>query len=72
MDPRPLNFLLTPENGYPVLPYTAEYASPNGTKDGYLLQLMEDIEHMRTLDDVRPYLDENFKVRQILKNSKLI
>jgi hypothetical protein len=33
---------------------------------------MEDIDHMRTLDDVRPYLDENFKVRQILKNSKLI
>jgi len=25
MDSRPLNFLLTPENGYPVVPYTAGF-----------------------------------------------
>lgn len=57
LDPRPLNFLMTPENGYPVVAYTAEYANSEG-KDGYLLQLIEDIEHLRTLDDVRPYLDD--------------
>jgi len=48
---------MTPENGFPVLAYTAEYASTEG-KDDYLLQLIEEIEHLRTLEDVRPYLDE--------------
>lgn len=63
---------MTPENGYPVAAYTAEYANPLGEKDDYLLQLIEDIEHLRKMDDVRPYLNDTFKVRQILKNSKLI
>ena len=50
---------MTPENGYPVMAYTAEYANPEGVlKDDYLLQLIADIEHLRSLDDVRPYLDD--------------
>lgn len=25
LDPRPINFIMTPENGYPVIPYSAEF-----------------------------------------------
>ena len=46
---------MTPENGYPVAAYTAEYANPLGEKDDYLLQLIEDIEHLRKMDDVMNY-----------------
>lgn len=28
-DPKPINFLMTPENGMPVVPYTAEQHNPN-------------------------------------------
>ena len=27
MDPRPINFIMTPENGYPVVPFNAEYVT---------------------------------------------
>jgi hypothetical protein len=41
-------------------------------KDDYLLTLIEDIEKLRELDDVRPYLDETYKIKQKLKSAKLI
>ena len=73
IDPRPLNFIMTPENGYPVVSYTAEYQSPVASdKDEYLLSLIEELEDLRKMDDVRPYLNEQFKVRQTLKSAKLI
>lgn len=72
-DPRPLNFILNPENGYPIVPYQAEYKHPiSGQKDEYLLGMIEDIENLKKMDDVRPYLSEQFKVRQTLKSAKLI
>jgi hypothetical protein len=27
MDPKPVNFIMTPENGYPVIPFNAEYVT---------------------------------------------
>jgi TFIIF-interacting CTD phosphatase-like protein len=73
MDPRPVNFIMTPENGYPVVPFNAEFVTKKtDVKDDYLLSLIEDIKELKKLDDVRPYLDEQFKVRQTLKSAKLI
>ena len=73
MDPKPVNFIMTPENGYPVVPFNAEYVNKKGgSKDEYLLSLMEEIRELKKLDDVRPFLDEQFKVRQTLKSAKLI
>jgi len=64
---------MTPENGYPVIPFNAEFvAKSNQVKDDYLLTLIEDIKELKKIDDVRPYLDEQFKVRQTLKSAKLI
>lgn len=64
MDPRPFNFIMTPENGYPVVPFNAEYVSKSGQqKDDYLLSMIEDIKDLKKLEDVRPYLDEQFRVR---------
>lgn len=61
---------MTPENGLPVSPYEAN--SYTHEKDDYLLGLIEEIEELRKLKDVRPYLEKNYKVRQNLKGSKLI
>ena len=71
-DPRPLNFLMAPENGLPVMPYEARGVYENAEKDEYLLRLIEEIEEIRKQDDVRQYLGKNYKVRQNLKSSKLI
>ena len=46
-DPKPLNFLMTPENGVPVLPYEARGDYVDSEKDDYLLMLIEDIEEIR-------------------------
>lgn len=65
---------MTPDNGYPAVPYNAEYddASGNGAKDEYLLAMCDEFDHMMTLEDVRPHLNEQFKIRQSLKAAKLI
>ena len=74
LDSRPLSFMLTPENGMPAMPYIADYDAQTefGEKDDYLLTLIEDIEKLKPLDDVRPYLDETYKIKQKLKAAKLI
>jgi TFIIF-interacting CTD phosphatase-like protein len=65
MDPRPLSFMMTPENGMPVIPYIAEFDSQTefNEKEDYLLTLMEEIEELMKMDDVRPYLDSTYKLR---------
>lgn len=65
VDPKPLSFMVTPENGMPVIPYTAEYDSQTefNEKDGYLLTLIEEIKELMKMDDVRPYLDSTYKLR---------
>jgi TFIIF-interacting CTD phosphatase-like protein len=64
LDPRALCFIMNPENGYPVVPYSAEYQNKSdGPKDEYLLALMDELDLMKVMDDVRPYLDETYKVR---------
>lgn len=69
-DSKPLNFIMTPENGLPVSPYDAENHGQG--VDEYLLALIEEIEDLRKMKDVRPYLETNYKVRQSLKSAKLI
>jgi hypothetical protein len=64
---------MNPENGYPVVPYNAEFQNPDrSNKDEYLLALMEEIDDLKKMADVRPYLDEMYKVRQSFKAAKLI
>jgi len=57
LDPNPINFLLSPENGLPIIPYNAEMNVP-GVKDNYFQQLSQFIEEFMTMDDVRPTLKE--------------
>jgi len=56
-DPDPLNFALTPENGLPIMPYKGENFNDSADKDTYLLSVIEEIEELRQMSDVRPYLD---------------
>ena len=73
LDPRPINFMMTPENAIPVFEYTAEYADKGkDEKDPHLIAIMDDLNDIKDLEDVRPALHERFGVRQLLKNSKLI
>lgn len=74
LDPKPLSFMMTPENGMPIIPYTSEYDSQTefGEKDNYLLTLIEEIQKLAKMDDVRPYLDSTYKLRQKLKSAKLV
>lgn len=71
-DPDLLNFALTPENGMPIMPYKGENFNDNDLKDQYLLTVIEEIEDLRKMKDVRPYLDKEYGHRQLLKNAKLI
>lgn len=43
IDPKPVNFLLTPDSGLPCIEYNAEFVLPNNEKDSYLLSLIEEI-----------------------------
>jgi len=70
LDPKPVNYMMAPENSIPVFEYTAEFNTDN--QDNHLLNLIEELEEIKDLEDVRPALKEKFKVREILKNSKLI
>jgi len=64
LDPKPVNYIMTPENSMPVMEYTAEYASgKNDITDDHLLGLMEELEDIKDVEDVRPALIERFKVR---------
>ena len=72
MDPKPVNFMMTPENSLPVFEYNAEYVGQNGQTDIHLLSLIDELEDIKDLEDVRPALAEKYNVRQLLKNSKLI
>ena len=71
-DPDTLNFAMTPENGLPIMPYKGENFNDDGLKDPYLLTVIDEIEELRTMKDVRPYLDQQYGHRQLLKNAKLI
>ena len=55
LDPKPVNYIMTPENSMPVMEYTAEYASgANDMTDDHLLGLMEELEDIKDVEDVRP------------------
>ena len=55
IDPKPINFMMTPENAIPATEYTAEYHEP-GSKDPHLLMLIDELDELKDLEDVRPYL----------------
>jgi len=57
-DPKPMNFVMAPENGVPVVPYQAmeDLNQSEKDKDPYLLMLIDDIEELKKMDDVRPFL----------------
>ena len=64
LDPKPVNYIMTPENSMPVMEYTAEYASgKNDMTDDHLLGLIDELEDIKDVEDVRPALIERFKVR---------
>lgn len=67
-----LNFALTPENGMTIMPYKGENFGDSDLKDEYLLTVIEEIEELRKMHDVRPYLEQQYGHRQLLKNAKLI
>mmetsp|Transcript_2516 Transcript_2516/g.4233 ORF Transcript_2516/g.4233 Transcript_2516/m.4233 type:complete len:159 (-) Transcript_2516:25-501(-) len=73
VDSQPTNFILTPENVLPAIKYNGESSSdPKAPKDPFLLQLIDELEGLKAMDDVRGHLKERFKIRRTLKNSKLI
>jgi len=49
MDPRMNNFILTPDNGYPVMPYNANFSETTQGKDEYLLMIKDELEYMKDL-----------------------
>ena len=59
LDPKSTNFILSPENGIPVLAYSAEM-DMTGEKDPYLLSLIDEIEELSKMDDVRPYIEKTY------------
>ncbi len=71
-DPDTLNFAMTPENGLPIMAYKGENFVDDGSKDDYLLTVIEEIEELKEMEDVRTYLDQQYGHRQLLKNAKLI
>ena len=75
LDSKPTNYMMTPENAIPIVPYTAEYVEDEERKsrgDNFLVTLTEELEEIKDLEDIRPTLQQKYKVRQLLKNSKLI
>jgi len=38
---------MAPENGLPIVPYNAEMESTDGSKDEYLLSLIEELDELR-------------------------
>jgi TFIIF-interacting CTD phosphatase-like protein len=71
LDPKSTNFILSPENGIPVMAYSAEMDMV-GEKDPYLLALIDELKDLAKMDDVRPYIVMTYQIRNLLKNSKLI
>lgn len=72
LDPNPLNFMLSPENGLPIVGYNAELHTAGQSKDEYLIGVTLILKEILALQDVRPYLRDNYNVRQVLKNAKLL
>jgi len=58
MDPDSLNFAMTPENGLPIMPYKGENYTEGDEKDPYLKSVIKELEELRKMPDVRPYLDQ--------------
>jgi hypothetical protein len=55
--------MMTPENSIPVFEYTAEYLNKGDQKDPHLISIMEELDDIKDLEDVRPALAEKFNVR---------
>ena len=63
LDPNPLTFMMSPENGMPFVQYTAELHTGVGQKDEYLIGMTEHVNDLLKAGDVRQFLRENYNVR---------
>lgn len=63
IDPNPLNFILSPENGLPFVGYNAELHTSGSDKDEYLIGMSDIIKEVETQQDVRAYLKDNYNIR---------
>lgn len=68
LDPKPSNYMMTPENCLPVFEYNAEgiKREDEGTVDGkdpYLLSLIEELDEIKDLEDIRPTLHKKYNIR---------
>jgi len=74
--------MMTPENCIPIGEYTAESLDPKQLegyagnvepeKDTFLMELINELDEYKDLEDVRPVIHRRYNIRQLLKNSKLI
>lgn len=82
LDSKAQNYMMTPENCIPISEYTAESVDPkqlegyagnvDPEKDTFLMQLVNELDEYKDLEDVRPVIHKKYNIRQLLKNSKLI
>jgi TFIIF-interacting CTD phosphatase-like protein len=61
LDPNPVNFMMAPENSFPISEYNAEYHTSD--KDPYLKSVIDQLEEIKDLEDVRPALKSKYNVR---------
>jgi TFIIF-interacting CTD phosphatase-like protein len=54
LDPKPVNFILSPDNGVPVMEYNAEIELPSYKDDPYIGSLIEELKSLAKQEDVRP------------------
>lgn len=55
-----LSFSMAPANGMPISGYKGENFGDPSEKDGYLLSVIDEIEELRKMQDVRTYLDQQY------------
>jgi len=73
LDPKPSNYMMTPENCIPLLEYTAESLDPKhlegyegnveAGKDTHLLELIQELEELKDIEDIRPLLHQKYNIR---------
>ena len=71
-DSNRIAFLMTPENCLPLYSYQGEHHADPEYKDPYFGNLIKEIDELKELNDVRPKLEKQYKIRKLLKNAKLI
>mmetsp|Transcript_4520 Transcript_4520/g.4994 ORF Transcript_4520/g.4994 Transcript_4520/m.4994 type:complete len:278 (-) Transcript_4520:209-1042(-) len=68
LDAKPFCFWPNPNNGIPVI----EYYADSGEKDEELRNLIEQLEELKEVEDVRTRLAEKFSIQMALEESKML